>query len=173
MKLKLLIAFLLMAIFAAACAPTMQFDQTCITCFKSQNIPGQSYTKPKSFLSNQNCLVTIVETGENIYLNKILTEEKLTPVAGIPITLAKVNGKIYLTGDGFSKLWIISPMPENKAKFKSIDFPIEKMAITDAVFTLDNDYSRLKLSAQNLDGKVYILVDDSKWILENSGKAGE
>ena len=173
MKIKLPIAVLVLVLLAASCAPTMRFDQTCYTCIKSQRISGNPESGPKSQINGQDCMVTIVETGENIYLNDILKEEKITPVANIPLTIAKVNGKVYLTGNGFSKLWIICPKPGNEAKYKSIDFPIEKINIDEPIFNIDFESIRLKLSANNLGGKTYILLDDSEWILEKSGKAGE
>jgi len=117
-------------------------------------------------------IVTIVETGENIYLNAILTEEGITPKADIPIAIAKVNGYVYLTGQGFIKLWRLCPRPENEAKYKSFDLPVENEKIKSPVFSIDLQNLLLKLTADNYNGKTYIF-DDGKWVLETSGKAGE
>lgn len=118
------------------------------------------------------CIVTMVETGENIFLNPILEEEMIKPAADIPIAIAKLNGYVYLTGNGFKQLWMLTPGKDNKAKLKSIELPLENVKISNPVFTLNLTDYLLRLTADNYDGKVYELLD-GKWSVVGGGKAGE
>ncbi len=175
MKIRLTLIAIAFALLAASCAPTMKFDQTCMTCIKSQRFSCQGDNCPKTFMSGENCLVTIVETGENIFLNPILLEEKITPVSGIPVAIAKLDGKYYVTGNYFTKLWILTPKVPNEAKYSSILLPLESVKISDPVFDfqiLSPGNNKLRLTAGNYDGKIYVLTDDDKWTLFTEGKAG-
>lgn len=172
MKLKLLPVFLLPVILICSCAPSMKFDQTCLTCISSQRYSCEDKDCPKTFMIGNECIVTIVETGENIYLNSILEEEGIKPGAEIPIAIAKLNGFLFLTGNGFGNLWRLCPKPGNEAKYKAFDLPMEDIRINNPVFSLDLQNYLLKLTADNFNGKTYIF-DDGEWMLESSGKAGE
>jgi hypothetical protein len=155
-------------ILISACSQTLRFDQTCITCIKSQRLICKEGC-PTTFLDSGKCLVTIVETGENIFMDPILKEEKIQPKEGIAVAIAQLNGKFYLTADNFRNLWILEPKPSNEAKFYSLKLP--KDSIDKPVFDLFNN--RLRLTANNYKQEHYILVDDSKWSLSMEAKAGE
>jgi len=118
------------------------------------------------------CLITIVETGENIFLNPIFEKEEIIPKAGIAVAIAKLNGNVYLTANGFKKLWILEPEEDNEADFSAIDLPMKGLEIQNPVFSLDLKNYLLKLTADNYKGKLYTL-DDGEWSAANGGKAGE
>jgi hypothetical protein len=114
----------------------------------------------------------MVETGENIFLNPILEKEIIEPAKDISVAIAKLNGYIYLTGNGFGKLWILTPKKDNKASFEAIDLPLPEIKIQTPVFSLDLNNYLLKLTADNYNGKTYIL-EDGEWSVIDGGKAGE
>lgn len=175
MKVRLTLLTMALGFLLASCASTMKFDQTCITCIKSQRFSCQGDNCPKTFMSGENCLVTIVETGENIFLNSILQEEKITPASGIPVAIAKLDGKYYVTGNYFTKLWILIPKVPNEAKYCSIPLPVESLKIQEPVFDfqiLSPGNNRLRLTAVNYDGKLYVLTDDDSWSIFTEGKVG-
>ncbi len=172
MKRKLPIILFLSTFLLFSCASNLKFDQTCLTCVKSQRFACNEAECPKTFMVGDQALVTIVETGENIFLNPVLEEEKIIPAAEIPVAIAKLNGYVYLTANGFAKLWILTPKKDNEASFKAIDLPVPDLKIQNPVFTLDLNNYLLKLTADNYNGKTYIL-EDGKWSVVEGGKAGE
>lgn len=175
MKIRITVLITFIALIVSSCAPTMKFDQTCMTCIKSQRFSCQDDNCPKSFMSGENCLVTLVETGENIYLNSILQEEKIPVSGGIPVAIAKMDGKYYLTGNNFNSLWILTPKVPNEAKYSSIKLPVENVKINAPVFDfqiLGPGSYRLRLTASNYNNKIYVLNDDDKWTLFTEGKVG-
>lgn len=164
--LKLLIISLILI----SCSnPTLRFDQTCITCIKSQRFLCSGDECPKTFKVGDNLLVTMTETGENIYLTNILLAEKLPLKEGIPIAIAKINGKIFLTGDSFNNLWILYPRPKNEASYEAIKLPEAK--IVSPVFELFT--SKLMLSAQNYSHKYLFDDEKNKWIIHGALKGKE
>ena len=172
MKKKIPVVILLSSFLLFSCAQNLRFDQTCLTCIKSQRFSCAEDECPKTFMVGDQCLVTIVETGENIFLNPILDKELISPATDIPVAIAKLNGYVYLTANGFSKLWILEPEEDNKAEYKSIDLPLPDTKIQNPVFSLDLKNYLLKLTADNYSGKTYVL-EDGKWSVVNGGKAGE
>jgi hypothetical protein len=152
-----LLVFMSLIIFACS-APVLHFDQTCITCVKSQRYSCAGDECPSTFMAGGECLVTMVETGENIYVAPILTGEQMPVAAGIPVAIAKLNGKYYLTGNNFTKLWIIVPKSGGEAKYYSIPLPENKVA--EPVFEFFD--KKLMLSGKNYKSK-YILDDDENW----------
>ena len=169
MRFRLPLFVFLLALIISSCSPTLRFDQTCITCIKSQRIACTGDNCPATFIVNGNCLVTIVETGENIYLNSILEKEQIPAKDGIPVSIAKMDGKIYITANNFKNLWILYPKVPNEAKFSSIKLPKEN--ITLPVFDFSD--GKLRLTAGNYDKMSYILIDDNNWIIYKETKAGE
>lgn len=122
------------------------------------------------------CFVTVIETGENISLNQILEKEQITPKSGIKVAIAKVQGKFYLTANDFKNLWILYPKVPDQAKICNIDLPQKDIKIFEPVFSLNSidpmNY-RLRLSASNYSDQIYELQNDDKWILVNQAKVGE
>ncbi len=115
------------------------------------------------------CVVTMIETGENLYLTTILPEESIQPRAGIPVAIAKLNGKFFLTGDNFNKLWIISPKSKNEASYDYVELPQPK--IEGPVFELFN--GRLMLGAKNYKTRYIYDEDSNKWVVKDGTKGSE
>lgn len=140
-----------------SCMPQIRFDQTCITCIKSMRYYCKEVECPKTFMIGNQSLVTIIETGENIYLNYILRQEYIQPRSGIKIAIAKLNGKIYLTGEEFNNLWILYPEIENRAKLSKIKLPLTD---NDLHF---NIYDNLLMVSLPYYNKTFLLIDDFRW----------
>lgn len=176
MKVKFLFFLFFSSLLFVACGSSLKFEQTCVTCIKSQRFSCQDGNCPSTFMIGDQCLVTIIETGENIFLNPILEKEQLKPKNGIKVAIAKIHGKLYLTANDFKYLWILYPKIPDEAKFSSIDLPIKEAKIFEPVFSLNNvdpmNY-KLRLTASNYSDKTYELQDDDKWILINQAKVGE
>lgn len=176
MILKFLLISVFSFLFFIACGTSIKFDQTCVTCIKSQRFSCQDGNCPTTFMIGDQCLVTIVETGENIFLNTILEKEQLSPKSGIKVAIAKVSGKYYLTANDFKQLWILYPKVPDEAKISSIDLPEKEVKIFEPVFTLNSidpiNY-KLRLTASNYSEKVWELKDDDSWVLINQAKVGE
>jgi len=176
MTLKFLLISVISSLLLISCGSSLHFEQTCVTCIKSQRFSCQDGNCPVTFMIGEQCLVTIVETGENIFLNPILEKEQLAPKSGIKVAIAKVSGKFYLTANDFKQLWILYPKVPDKAKFCSIDLPEKEIKIFEPVFTLNNvdpmNY-KLRLTASNYSEKVWELKDDDTWVLINQAKVGE
>ena len=165
-----IVSTLILAIFGCS-HPTLRFDQTCITCIKSQRLGCEDEDCPSTFLNGGDCFTTMIETGENIYMNEILGGEGKELQAGIPIAIAKISGKFYLTGNEFINLWIITPEPKNRAAYEPVAVP--DSLVREPVFELFEN--QLVLSGKNYTNK-FIFDDDSKtWRLFNptEPKAGE
>ncbi len=171
-KIKILFGSLIALIFFTilSCSnPTLRFDQTCITCIKSQRFLCSGDECPKTFKVSENYIVTITETGENIYVTNILEAENIKPKEGIAFAIAKINGKIFLTGESFNHLWILYPRPKNEASYKAVKLP--ESNIVSPVFELFT--SRLMLSAQNYSHKYLFDDEDNKWIIHGAMKGKE
>jgi hypothetical protein len=116
-----------------------------------------------------NCLAIFDETGEKVNMNHILTEEGIARSKDIPVTLAKVRGRYFVTGNGFKNLWILIPN-ENEAKIKSVIFP-EEITLTagSPVFEIVDG----NLLVRTPDSKISCTwdIDNQKWII-NTTKAG-
>lgn len=169
MKKYAIFSIIILIAIVSACSPKLRFDQTCMTCIKSQRLACKDGNCPETFITDNNCIVTLIETGENIFLNPILEKEGITPKAGIPVSIAKMNGKIYLTADNFKKLWILKPQIDNEAKYASIALP--EFFVMKPVFDFSD--KKLRLVADNFGKKMYLLIDDDNWQLFNEPKAGE
>ena len=105
MKILKTFLFIFVAILLyVGCATKIPFEQTCLTCTQSQRIGCSGDECPTSFMVGKNCIATIIETGEKINLNYILQQEKINLAAGIPLTIAKIRGKYFITGNNFNNL---------------------------------------------------------------------
>ena len=169
MKFRLPVFIFFIALAITSCSHTLRFDQTCITCIKSQRIACTGDNCPATFVVNGNCLVTMVETGENIYMNQILEKELIPVKEGIPVSIAKMDGKIYITANNFKNLWILYPKVPNEAKFSSINLPKENIILP----VFDFADGKLRLTASNYNKISYLLVDDDSWVIFKETKAGE
>lgn len=162
------IGVLLALIILTSCATTTRFDQTCITCVQSQRIACKGTECPTSFMVGNECFVTMVETGENIFLNDILKEEKIEPRGGINFTIAKVNGRYFLVGENFKFSWVIAPKSKNLATIKAVEMPALGFGIPS--FELYDKQLKMVSQDKNLE---FIYDDDKdKWIDVKSAKVG-
>ena len=167
--MKKLFLFLFATLLFAGCASTTKFEQTCLTCVSSQRLSCKKGECPESFMAGNDCYVTIIETGENIYLNDILKEEKISPRSGIQFSIAKYNGRYFLYSDSFAKMWLIIPHNKNIAKYKSVELPERNLGL--AIFEINEKI--LKIHDQNRE-RFYVFDDEKdKWINNKSVKAGE
>ncbi len=160
--MRLLLVLIIIFSLIISCAPTLRFDQTCVNCIKSQRLLCKGDECPSTFLDGADCIVSIIETGENIYLNLILKKEGIGLKENIPICIAKANGKFFLCGEKFKNLWILYPKINNKAKF----FPIELTSgeIKKPVFSFNKNL--LQLKGDNLKKKTYIIDPESNELTE-------
>lgn len=160
---------LLLIIILTSCATTIRFDQTCTTCTKSQRLYCEKAECPTSQMIQGKCVVTIIETGEVIFLDEILLKENQTAREGINFTIAKLNGRFILVGENFSKTWIVKPRKKNTACIKGIDMPSQNMGIV--IFELDN-LNQLKMYSQ--DKSLSFIFDDNndKWLEAKSARVG-
>ncbi len=161
-------SIIIVAVLMASCGTVTRLDQTCITCVSSQRIACQGPECPASFMNGASCLVTMVETGENIYLNDILKEEKITPRDGIRITLAKVNGRYYVAGESFTKVWYLIPRKKNEACLKSVEMPAANMGVV----TFEVFDNQLKMISENKEMEFLFDDDDNEWHNAKSAKIG-
>ncbi|MEJ5245325.1 MAG: hypothetical protein WHV28_06420 [Bacteroidota bacterium] len=167
--MKKLFLILLASSIIAGCASTTTFEQTCLTCVSSQRFSCKKGECPESFMVGNDCYVTIIETGENIYLNDILKEEQIQPRNGINFSIAKYNGRYFLYSDSFTKMWLIIPHKKNIVKYKSIELPEKNLGL--AVFEINEKL--LRIYDQNRE-RFYVFDDEKdKWINNKSVKAGE
>lgn len=167
---KLLLSAILILLVTSCSMPKLRFDQTCITCIKSQRFSCKGDECPQTFMIGSDAVVTIIETGENIYMTDILTQEGIALKSGLPLTLAKLNGRIYITGDNFSTLWSLYPNPENSAGYKMIQLP-EAVKLESPVFEIFNNH--LVLTAKNLSTRYLYNEEDDKWELQNPTKGAK
>lgn len=156
-------------ILLASCSTVTRFNQTCITCVSSQRLACNKGECPTSFMVGNDCFVTIIETGENIYLNDILKLENIQPRSGIDFTIAKFNGRYFLHSDLFSKMWLLVPHKKNTAKIKAVELPEKNLGIV--VFEINNN--QLKMFAKNRSLEFIFDDENDKWINAKSVKAGE
>jgi hypothetical protein len=167
--MKQFIGLLFLALILAGCGSTLRFDQTCVTCVKSQRFSCLGDECPSSFMVGSDALVTITETGENIFLTPILLEEQINAKSGIPVTIAKINGKVMLTANDFKSLWLLYPKAKNEACYKNVELPEGK--IEGAVFELFS--GKLLLSATNYKNKYFFDDEDNKWIVKDAVKGAQ
>jgi hypothetical protein len=114
------------------------------------------------------CIAVIDETGEKINMNYILTQENIPFASSIPLTLAKIRGRYFVTGAKFKKLWILTPY-KNQAKVEHIAFPYGENDIP-PVFEITRNNLLVKDAKKN-----YVLeydIDSKKWVSQTI-KAGE
>lgn len=136
----------------SSCATKIPFEQTCLTCVQSQRLNCKGDECPVTIMAGGSCIASFDETGEKINLNHILTEEQITLQAGIPITLAKIKGRYFVTGKDFKNLWILTPN-ENEAKVKEIPLPGSNLALP-PVFEI-SDGNLLMRGAKNEYSFIY------------------
>lgn len=169
-SVKIIVTVLFTTLTFYSCShPTLRFDQTCITCIKSQRLSCSGDECPKSFAVGSDYLVTITETGENIHITDILNSENLSQKSGVPIALAKINGKIFLTGNSFKNLWILYPKSKNEARYRAVKLP--QSDIINPIFEIFT--SKLLLSAQNYSNKYIFDEENDKWIIHGALKGRE
>ena len=100
-------------------------------------------------------------------MNYILTQEKIQIAGGIPLTIAKIRGRYFVTGKMFRNLWILTPC-KNEAKIKFIAFPMN--AFDDApIFEITGNNLLVK-DTNNRYAFEYD-IDANKWI-DQKIKAG-
>lgn len=166
---KIFIYLVAIAFIVSSCATVTRFNQTCLTCVSSQRLSCQKGECPTSFLIGGECYVTMIETGENIYLNDILKEENIEPRNGINFTLAKYNGRYFVFSDSFKKMWLLEPHKRNTAKIKAIGLPENNLGIV--IFEIYDN----QLKMRNSDGSKEFIFNDEKdkWINVKPVQAGE
>jgi hypothetical protein len=165
-KITYLTVIFSLSIFSS-CATKIPFEQTCLTCVQSQRLNCKGNDCPETIMAGTNCIASIDETGEKIYMNHILQEENIAIQKGIPLTLAKIRGRYFVIGKNFKNLWMLTPV-ENKAKAKKIALPEENLALP-PIFELSDGNLLLKGPKNEY---LYIYdIDNKKWI-KSSQKAG-
>ena len=115
-----------------------------------------------------NCIAIIDETGEKINMNYILSQEKIQLAKDIPLTIAKIRGRYFVTGKMFKNLWILTPCKE-KAQVEYIAFPINVIENAPVFEIIGNN-----LLVKDANNK-YIFeydINSKKWINKTT-KAGE
>jgi hypothetical protein len=117
---------------------------------------------------SSNCIATIDETGEKINMNYILSQENISATAGIPLTLAKIRGRYFVTGQEFKNLWILTP-DENQAKVECIPFPVKNIDNAPVFEIIENN---LLVRGVKKEYSLQYDIDAKKWISQ-SIKAGE
>jgi len=152
-----------------SCATKIPFEQTCLTCIQSQRLNCKGTECPETIMANNECLVSIAETGEKISMNYILSEEGIVIKTGIPVTIAKIRGRYLLTGYGFKNLWILTPA-ENSAKVKRIKLPEDNLALP-PVFEISN--SNLLMRGEKNNYSYVFDIDNFKWLQNIFPKAGK
>lgn len=120
--MKVFISIFLL-ILLVSCGTTIKFNQTCMNCTSSQRIDPDEYS-PSTLIIDGKCVVSIIETGEILFIDDILESELIVKTEGIPIAIAKYNGVYYLIGQEFKNLWLIYGKPDNRASICSMETPI-------------------------------------------------
>ena len=156
-------------IFSSCATKKIPFEQTCLTCVQSQRLHCVGANCPETIMAGTDCIASIDETGEKINMNYILQQENIHPQRGIPLTLAKVRGRYFVTGKGFNNLWMLTPV-ENMAKVKKIPFPEANLALPPVFELIDGNL----LMRGKRNEFLYIYdIDNKKWIRTFQQKAGE
>ncbi|MPM58997.1 hypothetical protein SDC9_105834 [bioreactor metagenome] len=166
MKVKLFSLVLLLTL--SACATKIPFEQTCLTCVQSQRLNCKGTDCPETVMSGSDCIALMDETGEKISMSYILQEEGIALQKGIPLTLAKVRGRYFVTGRDFKNLWILTPS-NNTAKVKCILLPESNLKLP-PVFELTD--GNLLMRGEKREYSYVYDIDNEKWIKYTS-KAGE
>ena len=123
---------------ASCVTKKIPFEQTCLTCVQSQRLNCTGTNCPETIMVGANCIASIDEIGEKINMNYILLQENIHPQKGIPLTLAKIRGRYFVTGKDFSNLWMLTPV-KDKAKVKKIPFPEKNWALPPVFELIDGN----------------------------------
>lgn len=169
MKNRLFLVAICLSILFTSCATKIQFDQTCLTCINSQRIMCKEHECPVTIMVDTVCTVLMSETGEKIVVNEILRQEGISARDGINLTLAKIRGRYFVTGEGFGHLWMLTPTTD-MAKIKKYAFPAKNLAMP-PVFEI-NKKNLLMRGAQK-EYQYIFNIDTEKWESNNTTpKAG-
>ncbi|MDR0926839.1 MAG: hypothetical protein LBO69_03625 [Ignavibacteria bacterium] len=169
MKYKSIVLLFLItsALLFSGCATKIPFEQTCLNCVQSQRLNCKGSECPSTILSNGQVIAVFAETGEKINLTYILSEEKLSLEKGIPLAMAKVRGRYFVVGQGFSNLWVLTPS-ENEAKVKSFPLPNSNLKLPPVFEVSDGN---LLMRGDNKEYSFTWDVENNKWITYST-KAG-
>lgn len=170
MRLKLLLLSVCSLAILSSCATVVKMDQTCITCVQSQRMPCKDCEYPASMMIGNECVVTLLETGENIHLNEILKQEMITPAKDIPFTLAKINGMYCVIGQGFKNMWMLVATDKNEAELTKVELPKDVLG-TQPVFELFN--GELLMRGPKTEYEYLYDEKENIWKHKSNPKAGE
>ena len=159
-NIVLLLLITTSSIMLSSCATKIPFELTCLNCVQSQRINCKGDNCPQTVMIGNDCIVSIDETGEKINMNRILMQEKIPLAGGIPLTLAKIRGRYFVTGAGFDNLWVLTPH-NNQAKIGSIAFPYGK---NDAAPIFEISGNRLLVKDFNKKFALEYDIDSKRWI---------
>ncbi len=169
MKKHLFLLTICFSVLFASCATKIEFDQTCLTCINSQRLLCKEHECPVTAMVGTDCIVMMSETGEKITVNEILQQEGLQIRGGINLTLAKIRGRYFITGEGFKHLWMLAPVA-NQAKIKKYVFPHSNLAMP-PVFEISK--KNLLMRGAKEEYKYIFNIDTEKWETDNTTpKAG-
>ncbi len=158
MRLNVIISTLVI-LFLTSCATKVNFEQTCLTCVQSQRLLCKDYECPVTAMIGTECIVVMSETGEKIHINKILEKEQIEPKDGINVTIAKIRGRYFITGDGFKKLWMLTPVKE-EAKISGFLLPEDNLRMP-PVFEISN--KNLLMRGADKEYSYLFDIDNEKW----------
>ena len=150
-----------------SCATKIQFDKL-LNLYQSQEYCVKSMECPVTIMCIT-CLYSLMsETGEKIS-SRILRQEGISARDGINLTLAKIRGRYFVTGEGFGHLWMLTPTTD-MAKIKKYAFPAKNLAMP-PVFEI-NKKNLLMRGAQK-EYQYIVNIDTEKWESNNTTpKAG-
>ena len=148
-----------MLVLFTSCATKIPFDQTCLNCISSQRISCRDNNCPQTIMVGNDCIATIDEIGEKINMNYILTQEEIPIASNIPLTLAKIRGRYFVTGAMFKHLWVLTPV-ENQARVNKISFPEGRNNVT-PVFEIIGTNLLIKFANNKV---LEYDIDSKKWI---------
>jgi len=92
-----------LALGAAGCAPTLRFNQSYLVA-EDMKVTDKGYAALKS-------------TGETFDLTPIRTAEGRAD----HVTILKVHGTYFVTGEGFKNLWRLWPGGDDEVHYKPVD----------------------------------------------------
>ncbi len=167
--MKTFIASIMALLVLVSCSTKIDFEQTCLTCIQSQRLSCKDYECPVTAMVDTNCIVVMSETGEKINMNEILKQEKLSIRAGINVTVAKIRGRYFITGEGFRNLWMLKPIA-NQAKIYDFALPAANLKMP-PVFEINN--KNLLMRGAEHEYTYIFDIDKEKWQINNNyPKAG-
>lgn len=158
MRFKLIFSILVLLI-CTSCATKIDFEQTCLTCVQSQRLLCKDHECPVTAMIGEDCIVIMTETGEKIFINEILKGEKITPRSGINVTIDKIRGRYFITGEEFNHLWMLTPKG-NQAKLNKFEFPESDLQMP-PVFEINN--KNLLMRGENKEYTYIFNIDNEKW----------